>query len=103
MQNIKDFILIVNNRITKLVLLYMSFLFCIMISFLFGRMVNIKSEKQEVKIVQSNYLEEIRKDDPSEISIGNGPSSTTIIKNQNDKKELNKNLIFASSKGKYFY
>ncbi len=94
MQNIKDFILIINNRITKLVLIYLSIIFCVIVSFMLGRLTTLKISKPDIKVVSSNYFE----NKTSATSTENNSDQEIIVKNTVDKS-----FIFASKKGKYFY
>jgi hypothetical protein len=105
MQNIKDFILIINNRITRLVLIYIGIIFFVLVAFMLGRLTTIKTSRIPIKIVQSNYLEK----SVSVLDIENSEALNAekdvnnTNGNMNNINTINKSLIFGSKKGKYFY
>jgi hypothetical protein len=66
-----------------------------------GRVTAIKISRTPIKIVQSNYLEKSVSDKSVEsLETSNFTNSISSI---NNTSAINKSLIFASKKGKYFY
>ncbi len=93
---IQDFAKIINGRISKALLVYFGLLFCLSSGFMIGRMSKIIISKPEVRVETDGEADFIQ----NQQDLASGTSSNTA---SDEERISSKSLIFASSKGKYFY
>lgn len=125
MESIKEVMMIVNNRISKDFIYFMSLVFVLVLGFMIGRTSEIKNNKSDVKVYDissgleilpnptSSLFEEHSMGDDKEFSNSdtnldvNSLNSSTSRQNINKSKvfgdKISGGKIFGSRKGKYFY
>jgi hypothetical protein len=94
---IQDFLKLINSNLKRDFLVYISLIFCLFAGFALGRVSKISEIKPDLKF--ASFQEDL--------SINpniNDSDSTNTPNNMNEAgASIDKSLIFASSKGKYFY
>lgn len=111
---LEEFLKLLENRITKSLLVFVGMLSMLVSGFAMGRVSDIKSEKPEVRVVDVRSVLELStssQDISEENNFENSNNSNQNNYNQNNfvtkagsaKNVVNKGVIFGSSKGKYFY
>ena len=108
---IQDFAKIINNRITRLALVYFGMIFCIFIGFIIGRISKIQDTKHQIQIIEklSDIYKDVASQELAEYAAQSQTNNSFIQNSQSKSQNIkdvigtNKSLIFASKKGKYFY
>lgn len=107
LENFPDFLKVINNRITKNIIIYFGFLTMLLSGFMMGRITTLKIEKPEVKIlpVGSSYLSSDNFFNSTSSNSNNSSAGNLDSASSSDSipDSFNKGVIFGSSKGKYFY